>query len=502
MPVCLLAQAVQAQVPESAAEASVIARATAGAPPEAQSPGLRQSEQTADTAGSDEFIYRYKPQANLWEVGAFVGPLFISDLNSFRGPTVINPGAQPTVMPVSTYKQPSIEMGLRGGYFPLTFLGGELEGMVALAESDAGESATVLAARLHVLAQLPYWSVVPFALVGVGYWGVLNDVSGNDSDPAFHFGGGARVNVTHNVAVRVDVRDTVTSQRGSDNSYPHNVEALAGANLVFGREPVGPKDSDRDNVTDDRDQCPLEAGTQPNGCPVRDSDSDGIIDSQDQCAMEVGLAPTGCPIRDADEDGVIDADDQCISEKGGVPTGCPDGDQDGFLDRADQCPAVPGVAPDGCPADGDGDGFLGGADHCLDKPETKNGFEDTDGCPDELPAAVKNFMGVIAGIEFDNNRDTVRPGSEIALAKAASVLTEYPSLRVEIIGHTDGRGSREHNLDLSQRRADSVRASLIARGIASDRIRTKGEGPDVPLTTNDTAAGRQKNRRIEFRIIE
>jgi outer membrane protein OmpA-like peptidoglycan-associated protein len=501
LPICVLVQVARAQVPQVAAEASVAARAAETSTLQAQTPALGQGEQTADSAGSDDYVYRYKPQDNLLEAGIFLGPLFISDRNSFRGPTVVNPGRAPTVMPVSTYKQPSVELGLRGAYLPLAFLGGELEGMVAIAESDAGAGATVLAARLHVLAQLPYWSIVPFAVAGVGFWSVRNDVSGNDSDPAFHFGGGAKVNVASNVAVRVDIRDTLTSQRG-ENDYPHNIEALAGANLVFGRDADGPKDSDRDNVVDERDQCPLEAGTLPNGCPVRDSDSDGIPDPQDQCAMEVGLAPTGCPIRDADQDGVVDADDQCISEKGGEPTGCPDGDLDGFLDRADKCPAVPGVAPDGCLADADGDGFFGADDRCLDQPETKNGFEDKDGCPDELPAAVKSFIGVIAGIEFDSNRDVIRPSSDVALAKAASVLIEYPSLRVEIIGHTDSRGSREHNVELSLRRAEAVKGSLISRGIAANRIQSRGEGPDVPLTTNETAAGRQKNRRIEFRIIE
>jgi outer membrane protein OmpA-like peptidoglycan-associated protein len=114
---------------------------------------------------------------------------------------------------------------------------------------------------------------------------------------------------------------------------------------------------------------------------------------------------------------------------------------------------------------------------------------------------VKEFMGVIAGIEFDNNQASIRPSSDPALDKAVSVLTEYPSLRVEIIGHTDNRGSREYTLELSQRRADAVKAYLVAKGVDPSRIQTTGAGPDTPLTTNDTAAGRQKNRRIEFRPI-
>jgi outer membrane protein OmpA-like peptidoglycan-associated protein/opacity protein-like surface antigen len=493
----LLARVAAAQVPQ----ATVGAAASAPEVLQAGTVELGGAEATTSDAGeSGDFLYRYKPQANLVEIGAFLGALFISDSNSFRGRAIANPGGPPTVKPVSTFN-PAPELGVRAGYYPLSFLGGELEGMLAIAETDAGEGATVLGARAQAVVQLPYWSVVPFALAGVGYWNVLNDVSGDDSDPAFHFGGGAKVNVTRNLAVRVDVRDSITSQRGNV-SYPHNVEALAGASLVLGREQA-PQDSDADGVFDDRDQCPLEAGTPADGCPIRDSDADGIMDPADQCVQQPGVAPTGCPILDVDADGVLDTDDQCLSVPGIAPTGCPDTDRDGFLDSLDKCPAAAGVSPDGCPAnpDPDGDGVLGAKDSCPDQAETKNGFEDADGCPDELPAVVKAFMGVIAGIEFDNNKATIRPGSDAALNKALSVLKEYPSLRIEIIGHTDNRGAREHNVDLSQRRADAIKAYLATYGVDPSRIQTTGAGPDSPLTSNDTKAGRQKNRRIEFRVI-
>jgi outer membrane protein OmpA-like peptidoglycan-associated protein len=499
---CLWAQPLLAQVPMAAAE---IAPAPASSEPivlQPQSPVLSASSTpSADSASSADWLHRYAPQADLWEAGVFAGPLFISDSNSFRGPIVVNAGAPPLVKPYSNFKQPAVEIGLRGGYYPLSFLGAELEGMVAVAESDTDDGVTVLGARAQVVAQVPFWSIVPFLVGGVGYWSVKNDVSGDDADPAFHYGGGAKLNVTENLALRVDVRDTVTNQRPGEG-YPHHVEALAGANLVFGRKAPAPLDSDRDGVLDESDQCPLEAGTLPQGCPVRDSDGDGIVDPDDQCLREAGAAPTGCPIRDADQDGVVDGQDQCIREPGVAPTGCPDSDLDGFLDRADQCPTVAGESPDGCLQDADGDGFKGGDDHCPDQAETLNGFEDGDGCPDELPAAVKSFMGVIAGIEFDNDQATIRTGSQPALDTAIAVLTEYPSLRVEITGHTDDRGSREHNLDLSQRRAEAVKASLVAHGIDAGRIEARGEGPDVPVTTNSTPAGRQKNRRIEFRVLQ
>jgi hypothetical protein len=71
-----------------------------------------------------------------------------------------------------------------------------------------------------------------------------------------------------------------------------------------------------------------------------------------------------------------------------------------------------------------------------------------------------------------------------------------------ISGHTDSDGTRDHNLDLSKRRAESVKAYFGSKGIAADRIETRGAGPDEPLADNKTKAGKQKNRRIEFKLIE
>lgn len=500
----LFAPGTRAQVPQVATQGAVGTAAPDPALLEARvaTPSEPSATMTEDRQDNESWIHRYPPQDDLIEVGVFLGPVFISDNNSFRSPPVYNADAPPIVRPFTTFKQPAVEIGLRGGYYPLSFLGGELEGMLTSAESDTEDGVTIIAARAQAVVQLPYWSIVPFAVGGIGYWNILNDRSGDDSDPAFHYGIGAKANITRNVAVRIDLRDSITNQRGEE-SYPHNIEALAGAGLVFGREDRVELDTDHDGILDDRDGCPLEPGLPANnGCPIRDTDRDGILDPDDQCVNEPGLAPTGCPIRDADKDGVVDELDLCVNDPGVAPTGCPDSDQDGFLDRDDKCPTVAGVAPDGCPGDPDGDGLVGAADRCPDQPETKNGFEDSDGCPDELPKEIKDFMGVIAGIEFDRNKADIRATSEFVLAKAASILKEYPSLRVEIVGHTDARGSRELNLDLSLRRAQAVMENLAVRGIDPGRLEARGAGPDEPLTENDTPAGRQKNRRIEFRVIE
>jgi len=87
------------------------------------------------------------------------------------------------------------------------------------------------------------------------------------------------------------------------------------------------------------------------------------------------------------------------------------------------------------------------------------------------------------------------------LDDAVAVMLEYRQLRLLIEGHTSSEGTREHNLDLSKRRAESVKAYLVAKRIDAERLETAGFGPDRPVADNDTDAGREQNRRIEFKIL-
>ena len=81
------------------------------------------------------------------------------------------------------------------------------------------------------------------------------------------------------------------------------------------------------------------------------------------------------------------------------------------------------------------------------------------------------------------------------------MLADYPDLRLEIQGHTDDVGDDAKNLDLSQRRAESVKAYLVAQGIDEGRLEAKGFGETVPIADNKTKAGRAENRRVEFKLI-
>ena len=82
----------------------------------------------------------------------------------------------------------------------------------------------------------------------------------------------------------------------------------------------------------------------------------------------------------------------------------------------------------------------------------------------------------------------------------AGILNQYPNTFVRVEGHTDSRGSNEYNMELSIRRANAVKNLLLQRGVADSRIEVVGFGETMPVATNDTEAGRQKNRRVEIKI--
>jgi outer membrane protein OmpA-like peptidoglycan-associated protein len=100
-------------------------------------------------------------------------------------------------------------------------------------------------------------------------------------------------------------------------------------------------------------------------------------------------------------------------------------------------------------------------------------------------------------ILFDVDSAVVRSGGRETLAEVAEVLTEYPKTAVVVQGHTDATGSDEHNQELSERRAGSVEAQLVQRGVDRQRITSMGFGEHEPVASNDSASGRQLNRRVE-----
>jgi outer membrane protein OmpA-like peptidoglycan-associated protein len=212
-------------------------------------------------------------------------------------------------------------------------------------------------------------------------------------------------------------------------------------------------DKDGDGIPDDIDQCPDVA-----------EDKDGFEDAD------------GCPDYDNDKDGIYDAQDQCPND--------PE-DRDGFQDE------------DGCPdPDNDKDGIPDVSDQCPNQPEVRNGFKDEDGCPDEKPVEIKQKF-VLKGVVFKTASAELLEESYYVLETVFNSLEAYPSVHVEIAGHTDNQGGDDYNMALSADRAKTVRDYLVMRGISTNRIEARGYGETRPIDTNDTPEGRAKNRRVE-----
>ncbi len=311
-----------------------------------------------------------------------------------------------------------------------------------------------------------------------------------------------------------------------------------------------PADPDGDGLVGLDDACPraaedVDGFMDGDGCPEPDNDGDGLLDKDDKCPL---VAETfdghededGCPDvgPDTDGDGLADAFDQCPNEAETVndvrdADGCPedpvvlareveaplpapprrpasapagsDPDDDDLVGDADECPHEAedpdGFADgDGCPdLDNDGDGIPDLDDECPDVAEVLNHLDDEDGCPDYVAKADKAIVGVARGLAFKLASARIQRRSKRVLAKVLRKLKGDSRLRLLIAGHTDNSGTRKRNRELSTLRAYAVRKWLIRRGIAPDRLEAVGVGPDQPIASNGTRAGRKKNRRVELR---
>lgn len=110
-------------------------------------------------------------------------------------------------------------------------------------------------------------------------------------------------------------------------------------------------------------------------------------------------------------------------------------------------------------------------------------------------------MSTVLEINFDTNKDVIKSESYKVVDKVSTMMNQNPRMTIELLGHTDSRGNKESNLKLSNDRANAVKNALIKNGIDASRISAKGFGDTMPIESNDTEAGRAKNRRTEFKVI-
>ncbi len=226
------------------------------------------------------------------------------------------------------------------------------------------------------------------------------------------------------------------------------------------------------------------------------------------------------PLPDGDEDSVPDESDMCPSLPG-VPssdplmTGCPelptDSDGDGIPDIYDTCPQTAGIPTGsrkthGCPpaTDTDRDGFIDLEDACRELPGVANADPKKNGCPRQEPKAqlVERQIVISQQVTFETGTAVLRPESEDVLREVAQVMSDHAELELlEVAGHTDDTGTPELNRRLSQDRAQTVVAWLVAHGIDGKRLRARGYGQDKPIADNATEDGKAKNRRVEFHAL-
>jgi outer membrane protein OmpA-like peptidoglycan-associated protein len=257
-------------------------------------------------------------------------------------------------------------------------------------------------------------------------------------------------------------------------------------------------DNDRDGFPDEGDRCPNDAEDRDgvedaDGCPDPDNDRDGIPDAADRCPNDA-----------EDRDGVEDAD--------GCPDEDPDRDRDGVPNAGDGCPDAAEDADgfedaDGCPdPDNDRDRIPDAEDKCPGEMETLNGSEDDDGCPDKgAPLAVidGDDLQLKREIQFrDRPNQPIRQGSYKALEVVAALLQRVPSLKLMVGAYADSPGSPEQNLDVSQRRADSVKAFLVNRGVDGARIEALGHHLESPPTGGAPAGKGEAKRQVTLRLVD
>jgi len=317
--------------------------------------------------------------------------------------------------------------------------------------------------------------------------------------------------------------------------------------------PLGDDDPDNDGLKGDDDLCPddpedFDQFEDEDGCPDRDNDKDGILDVRDKCPMvpedvDDFEDADGCPEPDNDGDRICD------------PWVANQGLQDKYADvcvASDECPNDPEdmdghLDEDGCPeADNDGDGICDpwvsekgvsgkyaavciGLDECPNEPEDVDGWQDEDGCPDPdndgdgildvddncpdkagMDGCIVRVVGrceiqILNEVFFKYDKDEIDERKSAPILNAVGeVLVKNTWINlIEVQGHTDSDGPDDYNLDLSQRRAQQVVKYLNEKaGVEVARMAAKGYGEGKPLESNKTPAGRAKNRRVQFIILD
>jgi OmpA-OmpF porin, OOP family len=434
------------------------------------------------------------------------------------------------------------------GFFFLRNLDIEAEAATTTTDGAGGSSISNTPVRGRLTYHIPLGGNASSIRIGAGY---VRDMYGKDADTDEDGVTGVlglRLGLSEKFGVKVDgTIDYVPSPSAGTIDNYMNLGVQAGLSLLLGNSydkdkdqvkdkadrcpgtPAGEavdgggcgasqRDSDNDKVKDAADRCPNTPSGQAadsQGCSAdqKDADQDRVSDNQDRCKStpaDEKADPEGCSEsqKDDDKDTVMNLADRCPSTAEGEKVdqhGCGpaqlDADSDGVADAQDQCPnTVIGelVDPRGCGRDHDGDKVAAVADRC---PNTPNGQAvDENGCPILFQQGARTVT--LQGVTFATGKATLTPESEARLQDVAKQLQASPEVRVQVAGFTDNTGSRSTNIKISQKRAVAVEKFLEQNGVSPAQLSAKGFGPDRPVASNKTAAGRAKNRRVELIRME
>ena len=299
----------------------------------------------------------------------------------------------------------------------------------------------------------------PYLTAGIGMVSTQRSgSSGDDSNPTVAAGIGLLTDF--GIFKRAKFRSEIRFEQEIDTGeFAHDdVQYTLGFNFPMGDATPKPmvvntKDTDGDGVNDKNDKCPATpAGTAVNsfGCKIDgDSDNDGVKDSKDQCPNTptgVAVDSTGCKVvapvvnNDTDNDGVPNSEDQCPNSAAGVRV-------------------------------------------------------DFKGCE------IKDVIS-LPGINFETNSSTLTSSSAATLDGAAATLNKFTDITAVVAGHTDSTGAASYNLSLSDKRANAVREYLVAKGVATSRLTSKGYGEVQPIADNASKEGRAINRRVDLNVVK
>lgn len=386
---------------------------------------------------------------------------------------------------------------------------------------DHDVSADIIPIDLRLrIAPFPSKNWNPYFYIGAGAMNYnVKNVPGDTAIPQFNIkesgwagilpiGIGTEARLSDNLLLDINGGVTYTTTDLINNFVIedfNDASANLGIGLTFTGSNKCETDEDKDGLTYCREEQlktdPLNPDTDGDGCkdgeevdvyqtnPLNmDTDGDALNDCD-----EIRLYSTNPLKMDTDGDGLNDGDE--VNKYNTLPTN-PDTDGDGLKDGEE----VLNYKTD--PKDKDTDhGSVNDGVEVTRGSDPLNPADDLPKPPPEEKVKVGDVI-TLEGINFATNSWQITSLAEENLDVALNSLKNNPNVEVEIIGHTDNTGRREWNLELSEKRAESVKDWFVGKGISGSRITTKGMGPDDPIAPNDTKEGRYENRRIDFKRVK